>query len=286
MIQVGKSVAAWWLASTVVFWTAYGCGGPVRYARAVDESPDHFVRLEARYGHGQGYGYDGASMPFTHPVAFSQSDVEKILKGIRLQLRKGLLTIGAKETGPKEAFTESERRYLANSLAEAFARARPDEWVVFFLSRPRGQEPDQRGGPVVTEVTSGGFYADGAQLRLVLANYRYAVSMPLLLEQIREDPLRPAGEEFYELFAGPHQTVRRLDTINTKWDLTKPVRAHLSEMTIEYQAVLAFPDEPVLAPDGRPFVEERLRALQRLRDQGLITEEEYRDKRKKLLDEL
>jgi hypothetical protein len=40
------------------------------------------------------------------------------------------------------------------------------------------------------------------------------------------------------------------------------------------------------APGGGYSAEERLRALQRLRDQGLVTEEEYRLKRQKLLDEL
>lgn len=277
-------LVTWGVVGVMALVAMPGCGGPVRYARAVEEGPGQFVRLEARYGHG--YGYDGASMPFTHPVAFSQADIATILKGIRVQLRKGLLTIGATETGPREAFTESERGSLAQPLAEAFARARPDEWVVFFLSHLRDREPGLRGGPVVTEVTSGGLFMEEGTLRLVLANYRYAVSMPFLLEQIREDPLRPAGEGFYELVAGPHRMVRRLDSINGRWDFTKPVRAHLSEMAIEYRALLAHPEGPGPASGGGPSVEERLRALHRLRDQGLITEEEFRLKRQRLIDEL
>jgi len=288
MVQAprARGSVAWWLAGVLIFWTLQGCGGPVRYTRAVKENPEQVVRLEARYGQGQSHGYDGAVMPFDHPTAFNRIEMETILRGLRVQLRKSLLTLGAAESGPKEAFTESERRSFAPVLVEAFAKARPDEWVVFFLSHPRGGETDHRGGPGVTEVTSGGFLVEGRQLHLLLANYRSAVSMPLTLARMRDDPLRPAGEVFYELVPGAHQTVRQFDSIKSTWDPIKSFRAGLSELAIDYQAARIFPDESMRAPDGGHSAEERLRALQRLRDQGLVTEEEYRLKRQKLLDEL
>lgn len=262
-----------------------GCGGPVRYVRSVNDAPEQYVRLEARYGHGEGYGYDGAAMKFSHPVTLNEADWAKILKGIRVQPRKRLLTRGAPEAHPEEAFTEGEARYLARYLAEAFSIARPDEWVVFYLGRQRGEAGALRGGSGVTEATSGGFFVERGQLHFVLANYRYAVSIPSVQEQIRDDPLRPAGDALYDLVPGPHQTARWLDTINSRPDLTKPLRAQLSEMVIEYQPFLALPDEATVGPSGRLPLEERLRTLQRLRDQGLITEEELRLKRQKLLDE-
>ncbi|TKS58439.1 MAG: hypothetical protein EWM72_02978 [Nitrospira sp.] len=281
-----RGSAMWWLASILIFWTVQGCGGPVRFVRAVEENPEQVVRLEARYGQGQSHGYDGAVMPFDHPTAFGRIEMETILRGLRVQLRKSLLTLGAAESGPKEVFTESERRSFAPVLVEAFAKARPDEWVVFFLGHPRGGEADHRGGPGVTEVTSGGFLVEGRQLHLVLANYRSAVSMPLILDRMRDDPLRPAGEVFYELVPGVHQTVHQFDSIKSTWDLIKSFRAGLSALTIDYQAARIFPDESMRTPDGGHSTEERLRALRRLRDQGLVTEEEYRLKRQKLLDEL
>ncbi len=288
MIQAprARGSVAWWLAGVLIFWTLQGCGGPVRYTRAVKENPEQVVRLEARYGQGQSHGYDGAVMPFDHPTAFNRIEMETILRGLRVQLRKSFLTLGAAESGPKEAFTESERRSFAPVLVEAFAKARPDEWVVFFLSHPRGGETDHRGGPGVTEVTSGGFLVEGRQLHFLLANYRSAVSMPLILARMRDDPLRPAGEVFYELVPGAHQTVRQFDSIKSTWDPIKSFRAGLSELAIDYQAARILSDESMRAPDGGHSAEERLRALQRLRDQGLVTEEEYRLKRQKLLDEL
>ena len=288
MIQAtrARESVTWWLAGVLIFWTVQGCGGPVRYTRVVKENPEQVVRLEARYGQGQSHGYDGAVMPFDHPTAFGRIEMETILRGVRVQPRKRLLTLGATESGPKEAFTESERRSFAPVLVEAFAKARPDEWVVFFLSHPRGGEADHRGGPGVTEVTSGGFLVEGRHLHLLLANYRSAVSMPLILDRMRDDPLRPAGEVFYELVPGVHQTVRQFDSIKSPWDLIKSFRIGLSELAIDYQAARIVPDESMRALDGGHSTEERLRALQRLRDQGLVTEEEYRLKRQKLLDEL
>ena len=41
---------------------------------------------------------------------------------------------------------------------------------------------------------------------------------------------------------------------------------------------------PPPAPRIEPSLEERLRVLKKLREQGLITEDEYRDKKKQLLD--
>ena len=288
MIQAtrARGSVAWWLAGILILWTVQGCGGPIRYIRAVKENPEQVVRLEARYGQSRPHGYDSAVMPFDHPAIFSRIEMETILKGVRVQLRKGLLTLGIAESGPKEAFTESERRSFAPVLVEAFAKARPDEWVVFFLSHPRGGEEDHRGGPGVTEVTSGGFLVEGRRLHLLLANYRTAVAMPLILDHIRDDLLRPAGEVFYELVPGVHQTARRFDSIKSTWDLSKSSRAGLSELAIDYQAVLILPEEAMRAQDGDHSTEERLRALRHLRDQDLVTEEEYRLKRQKLLDEL
>src|SRR6266542_2126360 len=101
-----------------------GCGGPVRFAREVQDDQHRYVRLEARYGYGQRYGYDGAALPFAHPVSLSEADWARILRAIRVQPRKTFLTLGREQTGPTDAFDEEERRYLAPLLATAFAKAR------------------------------------------------------------------------------------------------------------------------------------------------------------------
>lgn len=288
---MGRPVAAWAMTGVAVLVTAFGCGGPVRNTRVVHEDQRNAVRLEAHHGHGQGQGDDGTATQFAHPVVLSDTDWDDLLKAIHVQLRKRLLSISSAQTGPQEAFASMERRYLAPHLAEAFSKARPDEWVVFVLSRQREEGGDLRGGLGVTELTSGGLFVKGGQLHLALANYRYAASMPFIPQQVREDPLRPAGDQLYELVPGRHQAVREAEAIDARWKLTTPLRTRLSELVIEYPALLSRQDvigDGQSRSEERPSasIEERLRTLQRLREQGLITEEEYRLKRQKLLDEL
>ncbi len=278
MNQVTRSRKTWWLAGLVTVLAMHGCGGPVRYSREVQEDPHRYVRLEARYGYGPQYGYDGAAMRFAHPVALSETEWARILQTIRVQPRKGLLTIGMEPAGPMEAFREDERRYLARFLVEGFSKARPDEWVVFYHSRPRAH----RGGPGLVELASGGFFMEGGQLHFVLANYRYVASLRSIQEQTRDNPLRPAGEAFYDLVPGKHQSVRPVKI----WDMTEPIRAQSVELILDYQTLLASPDEPGLKPPGGAPLDERLRTLNRLYKEGLITEEEYRLKRQQLLNAL
>jgi len=247
-----------------------GCLGPLSYTRTIQESPDHAVRLEARYGAGR----DGTSLSFAHPVALSEADWAQILNRIYVRHVKSFLSHFAKQPGPDPAFDERERGYLAKYLAEGFKQARPDQRVVFFLAQPRELE--------VTEMTSGTFFVEGDQIHLVLANYRQPVSMSYVLDEIRKDPLRPAGDTFYDLVPQGHQTVRT----DGHWHLTKPLVKLPAELLIDYRASLAAGAESEVARGDDTQVEARMRTLQRLREQGLITDEEYRKKRQRLLDEL
>ncbi|MGH7410837.1 MAG: SHOCT domain-containing protein [Candidatus Methylomirabilis sp.] len=264
---------AWSLPVLVllVTWSALaGCLGPLSYTRTIQESPDRAVRLEARYGAGR----DGTSLRFAHPIVLSEADWGQILNRIYVRHVKSLLSHFAKQPGPDPAFDESQRAYLAKYLSEAFQTARPDQWVVFFLTQPRE--------PQVTEITSGTFFIEGDQIHLVLANYRQPVSMSFVLDEIRKDPLRPAGDTFYDLVPQGHQTVRT----DGHWHLTKPLVKPPAELLIDYRASLTPGAESEVARGEETQVEARLRALQRLREQGLITDEEYRKKRQRLLDEL
>ncbi len=258
----------------------WGCTSPGRHIRAIHEDERNRVTLVARGGDRTG--------SFAHPLSFSEADWDIIFQGIRVQPKKRLLpSIGADQAGPREAFREGERQYLAQQLGQAFAQAGPDQWVAFSLSRPREEASDVRGGPGVTEVTSGGFFVQGAKLHLLLANYRFTVTVMGVLEKIRKDPLRPAGDAFYQLVASRHQTVQ----VDEESALTRPFRSQVPELIIDYKASLAQSspkNEEAAEPESQKprALEERLRTLQRLREQGLITEEEYRLKRQKLLDEL
>lgn len=256
-----------------------GCAAPIQHTRPVHEGPTRAVTLEARYG----YGQDGAAFRFAHPFRLTEAQWHRVLNRVQIQRRNWIIQIGARDAGPSPAFRDDERAYLARQLTTAFSEARPDEWVLFYLSRAT-----ETG---LNEITSGGFYAEGARLHLVLANYRLPVSMPFVAEQVRRDPLRPAGDTYFDLVAGAHQEVRT----HHDWHLTKPLLEHPMELVSDLSAMLdGFkPHRASLTSDTSPEldklresdVERKFRTLDRLRQQGLITEDEYARKRKELLDD-
>lgn len=200
------------------FLTLGACGGPHAVSRATYEAEDRYaLRLETP----KGYDQEGQVMRLSHPIILGETAWGRILNEIYVQPRRWFLSFGATAVGPQAAFNENERRYLARSLNEAFSKARPDEWVLFTLSHPRD--------PWISETTSGAFFVEGGRIHFLIANYRYASSLSFIQEQILKDPLRPAGEAFYDLIASRNQTVRA----DRQWDLTKPLLAQLSELVID-----------------------------------------------------
>jgi len=262
------------------------CSGP---APAPDRSvlPRHeeerFVRLEARLGDPL---WEGVTQ-FSHPLRLSPSEWARLLSGVRIQSRKDSFIFTPAKDPPVEAFAPEEVGYLSRALSDVFAKATPDEWVSFGVSRvlPSG----------VNEVTTGGLFVEGPRLHLILANYRQSVTKSGVRERLWTAPLRTLSAPFYEVVEEEYRTVVR------ETGLFKRLLHHGGpEIVIEYQAVLAarpIVSLPILVPAPPPaaspaessrlpvtILEESLQALKRLRDQDLITEEEYRQKKKELLD--
>lgn len=262
---------------------AKGCqtpAPPAPIACGACEGQDRIIRLQPA-------SHQGGQPVFTHPFLLSPEDWKVILKSIHVQsLKQGLLFFTTK--GPVEpAFTDDEIEYLSATLSRVFGQARPDERVVFALSRHPSAD--------LTEVTSGGWFVNGPSLHLVLANYRYAVTMPTVLDLIWRDPLWTKAGPFYDLVPGDQQTVAE------EGGSIRELFSSLPVLSIAYKPLLlgessaspAVRNGPsgselspraVDAPLPHVSLEERLQILKRLRDQGLITDEEYRAKKKQLLD--
>ncbi len=257
--------------TVVVLWTIVlsGCSRPYLFTRTINEEESRYVRFQARYGDGQ----DGVALKFAHPVVLGESEWAHLLDHIFIQEQKRLLALGVAHPAPRSAFDEDEKQYLAKHLAAGFQKARPDEWVVFYLSHPRE--------PGIVEIDSGGFFVEGERLHLIVANYRKPVSMAFIREQIWNDPLRPAGDSFYDVIPQGNQT---LQTVRRK-DLTQSLMKQVSDLTIDYSAQL----HDDVGGNGDAIggsIEERLRILKRLRDRGLISEEQFRIKQERLLERL
>ena len=234
-------------------------------------------------------------MRFTHPFNLSPDEWMRLLSCIRVQSHKDSFLFTTAKDPPTEAFTPDEIAYLSAKLSEAFARAHPDEWVLFGLSQART--------PQLAEITTGGWFVEGPALHLILANYRHAVTKASVHEQLWEDPLHSDAALYVEFVPGDYLTLG-----HGTHRLSGFLLARGSELSIAYKPLLEA--KPVLPPATQPIgtspretgerpplkldpaispsqtIEERLRTLKRLWEQGLITEEEYREKKKQLLEKL
>jgi hypothetical protein len=218
---------------------------------------------------------------FSHPVRLSSAEWARILSSVRIQSRKDSFIFTPAKEPPTEAFAPEEIAYLSRTLSETFAKTAPEQWVAFGLSRvlPSG----------VNEITTGGLFVVDSRLHLILANYRHSVTKPSVREQLWNEPLRSVSAPFYEVVQGDYHRVVQEQGILSGLRNTGP------EIAIEYQALLgaqanvaAPAEKPSLAPESSRVplatVEEHLRTLKRLRELDLITEEEYRQKKKEILD--
>lgn len=261
-----------WLATVSVALCLVGvlvlsnCSQPNLFMRTINEEADRHVRLQARYGEGQ----DGVSLKFGHPVVLEEAEWGRLLANVMIQERKKFLSPGTGQPVLRPAFDQDARRYLAKYLAEGFQRARPDEWVVFYLSRPRDSG--------IVEIDSGGLFIEGARLHLIVANYRQPVSMAFVREQIWNDPLHPAGDDFYEIVPQHDQILEKV----RRKDLTRSFLKQVSDLSIDYTAQLH--NDVGEGTVVGTSIEDRLRVLKRLRDEGVISEEQFRLKQDRLLE--
>lgn len=101
----------------------------------------------------------------SHPIQVSPELVSRVLGGIKIQARKGLMTsfiTGQAETAP--AFSKWEIAALAPLLSKALDQATPEEVVTFYR-----RVTDSTIG---LGITSGGLFVQNGHLYFILANNR------------------------------------------------------------------------------------------------------------------
>ena len=183
-----------------------GCAIPVVPYRAVYEDPVNYVRLEV----------DDSVLPewppsaHAHPRAIAVEDMARILRSIsvkehRVWLQKWLLG----EAPMIAVFLPEELDLLSRQISEAFALARTNERVTFYLSQPRTS--------VKRLITTGGVYIHGTELHFILGNWQVIYGIPTYgMIYDRRYPMRPtAAKGFYLYF---HPADATIPQQNSLWD--------------------------------------------------------------------
>jgi hypothetical protein len=244
-----------WTALALLILLAFNSCAEQTHSLKQPEHPEWDVRLVFPSGSIQARG-----RAFGHPVQRIESDWSEIVRGLQIKPRSGF-PLFSRNADPEPAFRSAEAAYLATRLAVLFQDAGEHEWVAFCL-----QSPHETGA---TEVTTGAFFVDEGELHLLLAHYRLLVTIPQLLRDLKRRPLNATGAFAYDIVSNRTWTVLP----ESHWDFSKPPLARVVEVVLQKGR------HPV---EGGPL-EENLRKLKRLREQNLITEEDYRRKRDEAL---
>ena len=190
------------LTSTLVV----GCAIPMVPYRAVYEDPVNYVRLEV----------DDSVLPewppsaHAHPKTMPVEDVARILGGISVKEHRIWLQKWLQGEAPlMPAFRPEELALLSQQIAEAFALARPDERVTFYLSQPQTS--------VKRIITSGGVYLHGTELHFILGNWQIVYGIPTYgMIYDRRYPMRPTAAKGFYLFFDPGEAT--ITQRHSLWD--------------------------------------------------------------------
>jgi len=250
-----------------------GCASQPVVSKVFFEDEDRLIRLDVIYRTG--------GQEHSHPVELRETELANALRSISVQPQRGLdsFFLGQKGFQFPPAFSEEMVQFLASPGVDALHQATPLEEVVFYFNLPREDG-------IIHEITSGSFYVQGKYLNLMLANYRHGIVGTLEDTRARDNPLTVLGKPLYEFMPGPSV---RIEEPQVGLSLFRDVSQHISiDLHAGVNSIQDSLKEKEGSQDDQVSAEmttvEKLRELATMRQEGLITEKEFQQKRRQLLD--
>ena len=255
-----------------------GCANSPTFSRPVYQDPIIMVRLDSPLFPGE-----AGAEPNSHPIEFTSQNLAMIFQSIRIKKEVSLFDyyVFRQDTKPAPVFPPDIAELLAPQIKIAFAKAHPEETVVFFVNRPREDG--------ISLITSGGLFVQGTQLSVVLANMNTPVTLERKREQAREVPLKPLAKPDFHFVPAPHQTI--LTNRGSSAILSQsPSPPTLLIGYAQFLNAASTIKEPVNVTPSQTSeslpssAEHKLRQLKSWYKEGLISESEYQKKRKETLE--
>jgi hypothetical protein len=235
------------------------------------------------------------SPPYQHPLPFNENQMERILGSIQIQYSKRKIDRLFSDQKPEQepAFSEKEVQHLAPTLAQAFNRATPKDKIHF--------QYDHRLSVFRGGRSTGVLFVKNDRLHFILGNYRHipGVKRTAIYRQIKDrirkssigvdNPLNTKDVGNAKLTPGPFQELYAVEDkkLKGRWlvlDYNRLLQSSgpaTEEKIKKFQLPLSHPP----APETGLSLEERLRILKQWREEGLISDEEYSEKKQELLKE-
>jgi hypothetical protein len=182
------------------------CAIPIVPYRTIYEDPVNYVRLERD----ETVLEEWPPSAHAHPKAIEAEEVSSILGGIMVKEHRIWLQRWLQGEAPLiPAFRPEELALLSQQVAEAFAAARPDERVTFYLSQPQTS--------VKRLITTGGLYVHDTEMHFILGNWQVVYGIPAYgMIYDRRYPMRPTAAKGFDLFFEPSEaTVTKQHSL---WD--------------------------------------------------------------------
>jgi hypothetical protein len=223
--------------------------------------------------------------PFDHPREFTAREMQAVFASVRF-FKPGVFSFGGKQGKEFDLFTAEEAAILAEHLTEAFARAGPDQWVDFSLNVFRGQTFIGN-----YRLSDGVMFVKDGKLNLAFRNISLKINPD---DQPNAFDPTKGYRAFNKLVAGEGQELvdenwLEMDVKNLPMTTAiKPAPAPAAT-GVPAPSETTAPAPAAAQPEATPAkasVKERLLELQELYDEGLITQEEYQQKRKEILEDL
>lgn len=253
-----------------------GCMATAPVSRMVYEDQHQFVRLEVTARANQ--------LNHSHPASLSESKLGNILRSFTVSPRRAsshgngfAYTAVPRLPESSPAFSPAVTAFLSKHLSQAIQRATPLEEALFFIEDAQPQN--------TALITSGGCYIQEGRLHFQLANYRHPTIGKTEIIQTRANPLQVLSQPGYDLIPGPHGTVQptpawqRLLTALPQHAIINYENSH------QKPRIKKPPDDSLVGqgPSAHKTLAEQLRELEQIKNDGLITEEEFQTLRTKLL---
>ena len=248
------------------------CSSHPSTTRFLVEQPDKTVGMEVTYRDG--------SPEYSHPAHVPSETLNQVLQHVEMQPSSLLDRMVGGSSTTQTAFSEEQRDFFSHHLSQALNRATPLETVTFYWATSRGNG--------IWELTSGGLYLQDHRLHLVLPNFRQTVTGQHPPQHIRENPLLPLGQPLHSLKAmKPAQQV----TYSLATELWSPQTPHFVFPLHLFSSTHGTAPEPQARTSGSSqspdrSTKARLQRLKELRQDDLLSEEEYQQKRQEILEKL
>jgi hypothetical protein len=208
---------------------------------------------------------------YQHPVSLSPEEIHRLLQSIQVRYQAGILqqVFAGSRQEIQPAFSDEEIQHMVSGISKALTSATSADRIGFRLKHPRGI--------FTPTITTGVVYVKDDRFGVILGNYQYLPTPDANMGyDSLSDPLDPQGIQTVTIVPGPFQELYQSERSRqrNRW------------LLIDFKTLLSSsPEQPIKAPEVPAGLEEKLSTLKRLRDQGLITEEEYQEKKKELLKE-